>query len=81
MFSAIPFERTRTAPTGYEKVRLLFHSIRTAQLLSSLVTGTILIYFIWWLVHDNYPTPWTFIVVCADRQQTCSVLPSLSYQS
>jgi len=63
MLSRLSFQRTRTAPTGYEKVRLLFHTIRTAQLLSSLITGIVLIYFIWWLIHDHYATPWTFIVV------------------
>ncbi|GAB7338116.1 hypothetical protein MBLNU457_4474t2 [Dothideomycetes sp. NU457] len=63
MFPRLSFQRSRTAPTGYEKVRILFHSIRTAQLLSSLITGIVLIYFIWWLIHDHYATPWTFIVL------------------
>lgn len=66
MFPGSAFTRTRTAPTGYEKVRLLFHAIRTAQLLSSIIVGSILIYFIWWLAHDHYSAPWTFIIVSTD---------------
>lgn len=73
MFPRFSLQRSRTAPTGYEKVRILFHSIRTAQLLSSLITGVVLIYFIWWLIHDHYATPWTFIVV---RQTITQVLTS-----
>lgn len=55
--------RSRTAPSGYKDVRLLFHSLRTAQLLSSTIVGGIMIYFIYHLHHDHYSTPWTFFVV------------------
>jgi len=56
---------TRTAPTGYEKVRLLFHGIRTMQLISSIIVGSIVFYFAWWLKHDKIKggIPWTFIIV------------------
>jgi hypothetical protein len=70
MFGNVPnFNRTRTAPTGYEKVRLLFHAIRTAQLISSIIVGSIVIYFLWWLVHDNEARPWTFIFVSSHQMQ------------
>ena len=57
------FSRSRTAPTGYEKVRVLFHVIRFFQLIASLVVGPIVFYFIWWLALDHYPIYWTFIIV------------------
>jgi len=56
--------RTRTAPSGYQDIRLTFHSLRTAQLLSSLVVGAIMSFFIYHLTHGSWPMPWTFIVVC-----------------
>ncbi|KAG8629041.1 hypothetical protein KVT40_002906 [Elsinoe batatas] len=75
MFEGIkPFTRTRTAPTGYEKVRVLFHGIRFLQLLSSLVVGSILIFFAWWLIHDRFKLPWTFIILLASSFLTIIVL-------
>lgn len=57
------FARSRTAPTGYEKVRLLFHAIRSVQLVSSIVVGSIVCFFLWWLVHDHFSAPWTFVLL------------------
>ncbi|KAF7196541.1 hypothetical protein HII31_02269 [Pseudocercospora fuligena] len=55
-----PFDRrAKTAPSSYPRV--VFHGIRTAQLLSSLIVGAIMSYFIWHLTHDHWATPWTFI--------------------
>ena len=63
MLGNLSFERTRTAPTGYEKVRTAFHLIRTGQFLAALTDGIIVTYFIWWLNHDHWSTPWVFIIV------------------
>lgn len=57
------FARTRTPPSQYAGHRVLFHAVRTAQLVSSLVVGSIMSFFIWHLTHDHWHTPWTFIVV------------------
>lgn len=57
------FSRTRTAPSGYSKWRTTFHILRTAQLLSSLIVGAIMLYFIYQLTHDHWATPWTFLVL------------------
>ncbi|KAF2149555.1 hypothetical protein K461DRAFT_48460 [Myriangium duriaei CBS 260.36] len=57
------FARNRTAPTGYEKVRLLFHGIRTIQLISSIIVGSIVSFFLWWLIHDHIGVPWTFAIL------------------
>jgi len=58
MFRA--FERgVRTAPSHYP--RIPFHAIRFFQLISSLIVGAIMCYFIWHLTHDHWATPWTFI--------------------
>ena len=57
-----PFDRSaKTAPSHYP--RLPFHAIRSIQLLSSIVVGGIMCYFIWHLTHDHWATPWTFIWV------------------
>jgi len=67
-----PFDRkAKTAPSSYP--RLLFHGIRTAQLVSSLIVGAIMAFFIWHLTHDHWSTPWTFIWVrpaAVSRQQS-----------
>ncbi|KAJ9620268.1 hypothetical protein H2203_008033 [Taxawa tesnikishii (nom. ined.)] len=57
------FARTKTAPSGYEKLRIPFHALRTAQLISSLVVGCIMLYFCYHLTHDHWNVPWTFIVL------------------
>ena len=57
-----PFDRrAKTAPSHYP--RIPFHGIRCAQLISSLIVGAIMSFFIWHLVHDKWSTPWTFIWV------------------
>jgi hypothetical protein len=53
---------TKVAPSKYPK--LLFHGLRSAQMLASLVVGAIMFYFIYHLNHDHRNTPWTFIFVC-----------------
>ncbi|KAK3711415.1 hypothetical protein LTR37_009594 [Vermiconidia calcicola] len=51
--------KARVAPTPYPK--LLFHSLRSFQLLASLIVGGIMAYFTWHLRHDDKKEPWTFI--------------------
>ncbi|KAK5133869.1 hypothetical protein LTR08_007200 [Meristemomyces frigidus] len=59
-----PFDRSaRTAPSSYPRVP--FHGVRALQLLSSLVVGGIMCFFIWHLTHDHWNTPWTFIWLTA----------------
>ncbi|KAF1981977.1 hypothetical protein K402DRAFT_215927 [Aulographum hederae CBS 113979] len=53
--------RHKTAPTHYPF--LLFHGLRSAQLLSSVVVGSIMCYFIYHLKAGRWPLPWTFIVL------------------
>lgn len=57
------FSRSRTAPRGYEKVHLYFHAMRSAQLVSSIIVGSIMAYFMKELVKDHYTLPWTFLFV------------------
>lgn len=52
---------TKVAPHTYPK--LPFHGLRALQLLSSLVVGSIMVYFIYYLSHDHWNIPWTFIFV------------------
>ncbi|CAD0087772.1 unnamed protein product, partial [Aureobasidium vineae] len=54
--------RSRTQLYGYDKVRVPFHAIRAAQLVSSIIVGSIMSFFIYHLSHDHWPTPWTFKV-------------------
>ncbi|EME49564.1 hypothetical protein DOTSEDRAFT_49802 [Dothistroma septosporum NZE10] len=57
-----PFDRrAKTAPSHYPHVP--FHSIRSLQLLSSIIVGGIMSYFIWHLTHDHWQTPWTFVLL------------------
>jgi len=55
--------RAKIAPTHYP--RLLFHGLRAAQLLSSVVVGGIMCYFLYQLQHDHWKLPWTFIILVA----------------
>jgi hypothetical protein len=64
MLSDLFLSRSRTQLYGYDKVRVPFHVIRAAQLVSSIIVGSIMSFFIYHLQHDNWPTPWTFKVVC-----------------
>jgi len=44
---------------------LLFHLIRLAQLVSSIIVMSILSFFTYYLSHDKYPVPRTFLVLLA----------------
>ncbi|KUJ17989.1 uncharacterized protein LY89DRAFT_696449 [Mollisia scopiformis] len=45
--------------------RFLFHGLRTAQLLASIVVSGIMAYFIYYLRMEHFAIPWTFIVLIA----------------
>jgi len=45
--------------------RFLFHGLRTAQLLASIVVSGIMAYFIYYLRLEHFAVPWTFIVLMA----------------
>jgi len=49
----------KVAPSTYPKIP--FHGLRALQLLSSLVVGSIMYYFIYHLSRDHWNIPWTFI--------------------
>jgi hypothetical protein len=55
----------KTKPTDYP--RIPFHALRSIQLVSSIVVMSILSYFLWYLHHDGYGSPWTFILVSFPR--------------
>ncbi|KAH8722924.1 hypothetical protein GQ44DRAFT_621446 [Phaeosphaeriaceae sp. PMI808] len=57
------FRKDRVKPTHYPKIP--FHSIRSAQLLSSAVVSCIMFYFLKELAHDHFRLPWTFILLMA----------------
>jgi len=64
--------RAKTAPSHYP--RIPFHLLRFAQLVSSLIVGAIMLFFIWHLTHDHWSTPWTFVVLTAVSLLTVAVL-------
>ncbi|KAH7351246.1 hypothetical protein BKA65DRAFT_500067 [Rhexocercosporidium sp. MPI-PUGE-AT-0058] len=43
--------------------RFLFHGLRSAQLLASLVVSGIMVYFMYYLRAENIAIPWTFILL------------------
>lgn len=56
------FDRSaKTAPSHYPK--FLFHGVRTVQLISSIIVGGVMSYFMYHLTQDHWQTPWTFIWV------------------
>lgn len=55
------FRKDRVKPTHYPQVP--FHLIRSAQLVSSIIVSSIMIYFMQQLAHDDYKLPWTFMLV------------------
>lgn len=58
-----PFDRrAKTAPSQYP--RIPFHALRCVQLISSIVVGAIMSFFMYHLSHDHWNTPWTFVLVC-----------------
>jgi hypothetical protein len=61
--------RTKVAPSVYP--RIPFHGLRFLQLLSSIIVGSIMSFFMYHLTHDHWRTPWTFVLVsdCADRMR------------
>ena len=60
--------RAKTAPSHYPRV--LFHGLRTGQLVSSLIVGGIMSYFMYHLQHDRWKLPWTFIFVRSDTNSS-----------
>jgi hypothetical protein len=54
--------KIRAPPSHYPF--LAFHLVRTCSLVCSIIVSGILLYFCYWLKHDNYKIPWTFLVVC-----------------
>lgn len=61
--------KVRVRPTNYPRVP--FHSIRCAQLVSSIIVAGILSYFVWQLGHDSFPIPWTYLLVCTSCTSVC----------
>ncbi|KAJ4983678.1 hypothetical protein SVAN01_10836 [Stagonosporopsis vannaccii] len=59
----MPHQGARVKPTPYPF--LLFHSLRSFQLISSLVVAVIMSYFLRELSANNYSLPWTFILLLA----------------
>lgn len=57
----MPPKSARVKPTPYPP--LPFHALRAAQLGAALVVASITAYFLRELAEDNYPLPWTFILV------------------
>ena len=53
--------KIRSKPSQYPF--LAFHFIRACSLVCSIIVSAILLYFCYWLKHDNYKIPWTFLVV------------------
>jgi len=65
-------QRSRTAPTPYP--RLVFHGIRLGQTLASLVVMSVMYFFIWNLVHEDYEPPRTFWTLLAASLCTLAFL-------
>ncbi|OQO13247.1 hypothetical protein B0A48_01475 [Cryoendolithus antarcticus] len=63
LFSSSRRGGAKTAPSVYP--RIPFHGLRAVQLLSSVIVGGIMSYFMYHLTHDHWPTPWTFIFLMA----------------
>ena len=57
----LPKERVSKKPSQYPT--LTFHLLRLAQLLSSIIVSSVLIFFIHHLHLEKYYIPWTFILV------------------
>ena len=69
-----PFHRrAKTAPSHYPRVP--FHLLRFGQLLSSLVVGGIMSFFMYHLTHDHWKTPWTFILVNLVHNKKTTISP------
>ncbi|KAF1813443.1 hypothetical protein P152DRAFT_457804 [Eremomyces bilateralis CBS 781.70] len=64
--------RTKTPPTHYP--RFAFHFLRLAQLISSIIVGSIMCYFVYHLSRDRWGIPWTFILLLAVSFFTVLVL-------
>jgi hypothetical protein len=62
LFYTMSDTKIRAPPSHYPF--LAFHLVRTCSLVCSTIVSGILLYFCYWLKHDNYKIPWTFLVVC-----------------
>jgi hypothetical protein len=78
--SKFPIESSSTYTMSDTKIRappshypfLAFHLIRACSLVCSTIVLGILLYFCYWLKHDNYKIPWTFLVVCQSVSACCT---------
>jgi len=62
----------KVAPSFYP--RFVFHGLRSAQLVSSIVVSGIMSYFMYYLRVDHYAIPWTFITLLAISLATVASL-------
>jgi hypothetical protein len=68
--TTMPDTKIRATPSHYPF--LAFHLIRACSLVCSIIVSGILLYFCYWLKHDNYKIPWTFLVVRQSRLNLCT---------
>jgi hypothetical protein len=68
--------KTKTAPTPYP--RIIFHIIRFSQAIAALVVSSIMFYFIWNLVHEEFEAPKTFWTVSCPYRSVTACLPKLT---
>lgn len=48
-------------PSPYDP--LSFHLLRLGQLVSAIIVSSVVAFFVYYLVHEHYKLPWTFIFV------------------
>lgn len=68
--------KIRKQPSHYPF--LPFHTIRSAQFLSSFIVSAFMSFFCWHLRHDHYKIPWTFLVVSCFHHPPLLVKPIIS---
>src|SRR5450432_1237000 len=68
--------KIRSKPSHYPF--FAFHFIRTCSLVCSTIVSAILLYFGYWLKHDNYKIPWTFLIV-RPRLLACAAMSLTSH--
>ncbi|KAL8762090.1 MAG: hypothetical protein Q9184_001862 [Pyrenodesmia sp. 2 TL-2023] len=50
-------------PSPYDP--LSFHIVRLGQLISAIIVSSVVVFFVYYLVHEHYRLPWTFIFLLA----------------